>query len=232
MKTKEFNLSEFRVDDLRGGGQLGYREEDVKEFIKRLKDEFRKDIIIDDFMVSIKEIDEIIDKLIRFIDWEFRNCIYTKEVRFEIIEKLLSIASEDKKVSDLIYKLINKLPKKIKIPVGICHGDLTLSNLIFTERIILIDFLDSYVETPLQDIAKLLQEIVLEWSLLIDNSKRDNIKIKIAYEYLRKKLFDRLMSYSKYSRLFYIITLFRLFPYITNKNIYERVLLEIKKELK
>ena len=39
MKTKEFNLSKFRVDDLRGGGQLGYREEDVKEFIKIIQDE-------------------------------------------------------------------------------------------------------------------------------------------------------------------------------------------------
>jgi len=32
---KGFNLSNEIVDDLRGGGQLGLRIEDVKEFIKR-----------------------------------------------------------------------------------------------------------------------------------------------------------------------------------------------------
>jgi len=72
MKTKEFNLSEMKekvdIRDMSSQIQDGYetkvfRVEEVKEFIKRLKDEFRKDIIIDDFMVSIKEIDEIIDKL-------------------------------------------------------------------------------------------------------------------------------------------------------------------------
>jgi len=35
---KEFNLSERIVDDLRGGGQLGIRIDDVKEFIRLLKD--------------------------------------------------------------------------------------------------------------------------------------------------------------------------------------------------
>jgi len=180
---------------------------------------------------DITLLNEIIDKLIRFINWEFENCIYTKDVRFEIIEKLSNVKSRDIKVSCLIDKLIKKLPKEIKIPIGMCHGDLTLSNLIFTERIVLIDFLDSYIETPLQDIAKLLQEIMLEWSLLINNNKRDNIKIKIAYKYLREQLFSKLLSYSEHSRLFYIITLFRLFPYIVNENIYKRVLSEIEKEL-
>jgi thiamine kinase-like enzyme len=66
------------------------------------------------------------------------------------------------------------------IPVGICHGDLTLSNILFRghvaptphtpdeelrrramassggEWVILIDFLDNFVESPLADLAKVL----------------------------------------------------------------------------
>ena len=57
MKEKEFNLSKFRVDDLRGGGQLGYREEDVKEFIKRVKEELK-------FILQYDEdINHVIDEL-------------------------------------------------------------------------------------------------------------------------------------------------------------------------
>lgn len=44
--ANEFNLSENIVDDLRDGGQLGLRIEDVKEFIKRLKEEVNKSIPI------------------------------------------------------------------------------------------------------------------------------------------------------------------------------------------
>ena len=57
----KFNLSS--KEHIHWGTEPAYAKEDVKEFIKLLKEEFRKDIIIDDFMVSIKEIDNTINKL-------------------------------------------------------------------------------------------------------------------------------------------------------------------------
>ena len=66
MKTKtptqssEFNLGDRIIDDLRGGGQLGVRIEDVKEFIKILKEEIRK---FDFGEIQESEIIEEIDKL-------------------------------------------------------------------------------------------------------------------------------------------------------------------------
>jgi len=60
---KEFNLSERIVDDLRGGGQLGIRIEDVKEFIRLLK-ELVMDCNVHEEKVSISEIDKLAgDKL-------------------------------------------------------------------------------------------------------------------------------------------------------------------------
>ena len=45
------------------------------------------------------------------------------------------------------------------IPVGTCHGDLTFSNILFNgNNYYLIDFLDSFIESPLLDIVKLRQD--------------------------------------------------------------------------
>ena len=66
MKTKEFNLSKFRVDDLRGGGQLGYREEDVKEFISELKFELKiehKQDVKTTAEQGIRDINKLINQL-------------------------------------------------------------------------------------------------------------------------------------------------------------------------
>ena len=54
----------------------------------------------------------------------------------------------------------------ITVSVGFCHGDLTFSNLLVnakSRRIALFDFLDSFVESPLQDLAKLRQDTAYFW---------------------------------------------------------------------
>jgi len=198
-----------------------------------ITDFYRGKTILDIFEIEdITILDTLIKKLLNFLDWEFDNCVYHKDISAEILTKLKSLNNKvDKDIQKLIKLFINKLPKTIQIPVGICHGDLTLSNCIFTNKIILIDFLDVFIETPLQDIGKLLQELELEWSFLLDNHKRDITKIKIGYEYLRQRLCSLLRDYSPFSKIFYIITLFRLFPYIEDKLIYNVVKSKLEKEL-
>lgn len=51
---------------------------------------------------------------------------------------------------------------------GMCHGDLTCSNLLFnphTGAIAAVDFLDSFPLTPLWDVAKLKQDAWFHWTL-------------------------------------------------------------------
>ena len=51
------------------------------------------------------------------------------------------------------------------IDCGYCHGDFTLENMIvFNSEIYLVDFLDSYFESPLIDASKLLQDGFFGWS--------------------------------------------------------------------
>ena len=61
-------------------------------------------------------------------------------------------------------------------PITECHGDLTLENVLISEdnKIYYIDFLDSFIKTWLIDIAKLLQDTMLFWSL---RYKMDDLSI-------------------------------------------------------
>ena len=54
----------------------------------------------------------------------------------------------------------------LDIPCGECHGDLTLSNIIVsrTGSLNLIDFLPTFIESPLWDIVKIFQDLKYGWS--------------------------------------------------------------------
>lgn len=61
------------------------------------------------------------------------------------------------------------LPPSDTILLGSCHGDFTLSNIVFqTDRIFLIDFLDSFIESPVQDIVKFRQDTLYFWSIMLE----------------------------------------------------------------
>lgn len=49
-------------------------------------------------------------------------------------------------------------------PKGYCHGDLTFENILVSQQMYFIDFLDSFIDTPLIDLAKLSQEFNVYWS--------------------------------------------------------------------
>ena len=90
------------------------------------------------------------------------------EVEFSqaCIEKLESIK---KNIPDLLFFefLNNKILNmgKINIPTSFCHGDLTLSNILFSnKKIYFLDFLDSYIESWIIDLVKLKQDLFYFWS--------------------------------------------------------------------
>lgn len=69
----------------------------------------------------------------------------------------------------------------LQIPIGLCHGDLTFSNVLFNgNNYYLIDFLDSFVETPLQDIVKIRQDTRYYWSQLMYTKRYDAVRLRIV----------------------------------------------------
>jgi hypothetical protein len=108
-------------------------------------------------------------------------------------------------------------PSSISVPVGPCHGDLTLSNILFTtDAIYLIDFLDPFIESPLQDVVKLQQDTYFGWSVDLYGAPFDQKKARIALCYLNDRIATAFASfdwYDKHYTLFQAMNLMRILPY-------------------
>lgn len=118
-------------------------------------------------------------------------------------------------VDDCIAKLRN-LDSILLIPQGPCHGDLTLSNVIFDHKggITLIDFLHTYLESPLQDLAKLKQEFKYGWSF-----RNCSTPIRIKSEILCSLHTPPAIAhiermYPLQTKVMTLMTLLRIAPYI------------------
>lgn len=181
---------------------------------------------------DITLLDDLIDKLFMYLKWEFDNSYNTDSQRI-IVDKLESLHNNisEIKLKRICLQLIDNMASFQTIPTGVCHGDFTFSNMIFSNKIILIDFLDSFIESPLQDVAKLLQEVRLKWTLLMDNPvNRDMTKINIGYEYLQDKIIDKISEefpeYEEIIGIFYLITLLRIIPYTEKDTKIYKVLID------
>ena len=154
-----------------------------------------------------------LDDLIRRIDGYLQERIVGEfQLPKSILEnKLKSLPNG----SDYLSILDNI--ENLKVKVGISHGDMTLSNMIFAEDVYLIDFLDSYIESPTMDIVKLRQDTHLHWSLNMVDNIVDLTKIKLGLEYIDKWLVKHhpIENYE----LFQIINLLRIYPYTDDNNI-------------
>ena len=120
----------------------------------------------------------------------------------------------------------------IEIPCGYCHGDLTFSNMLFDNSdIVVIDFLDTFLDTPLQDIVKIRQDSKYFWSLNLVNKIQDSVKVKQSLNYIDEKIkkeFNNYDFYKKYYKHFQILNLLRILPYSKNKNHIDNLTKEIR----
>lgn len=153
--------------------------------------------------------------LIKFNKWKkIDNKIF--------LNKLNSIEKNIKnKELKFIFKknvatLENKINKINFYPIGVCHGDLTLSNVIIEEKnIYLIDFLKTYHDSILQDLSKIYQEFILGWSSrYLDGTEK--LRSEIFYKKIIDQSFFQLFSRKMLNLLNFevIMTLFRIFPYV------------------
>ena len=171
--------------------------------------------IIDEFISKSKfqKIDQIIleEKLIN-INYKISNNDYFRNS--EIIKNSF----------EYLYKNINDI-LSIEIPIGICHGDLTLSNILIDANnmdIYLIDFLNSFIETPLFDIIKIRQDTKYYWILNLCKFEYDNNKIKIILNYIDKIInlyFKKYEFYEKLYKYFQIINILRIIQYCKEEKI-------------
>lgn len=123
----------------------------------------------------------------------------------------------------------------IDIPVGICHGDLTFSNILFNgNNYYLIDFLDSFIESPLLDIVKIRQDSAHLWSQLMYTNPYDKLRLKIVCEKIDREIDAYGKKYEWY-RLYYeiyqLLNLLRILQYAKEKKVIAYLKVEIGKML-
>ncbi len=104
------------------------------------------------------------------------------------------------------------------IPVGRCHGDLTFSNILFNgNNYYLIDFLDSFIETPLQDIAKIRQDTAFRWSQLMYTKRYDSVRLSIICNKIDSELdayfSNKYQWYAEHYKCLQLMNILRILPY-------------------
>ena len=195
-----------------------------KYFLTNYIDGYSGDLILKNH--GLKEIKILKNFLKDYFNTLKKNMVWKKLEKKKFIKKINEISKNTKnKYLKNIFEankkvLIKNLNKIQNYPVGLCHGDLTLSNIIIKRnKIYLIDFLKTYNDGISQDLSKVFQEFVLGWSARHLNE--DSIlRSKIIYEnILEKNFFNSFSNDIKTVLKFEILlTLLRIFPYVKNND--------------
>lgn len=178
---------------------------------------------------GFEQVDYLIGALEYFIEYEISRCEIQNlsakifQEKFADIRKKVEmnpiyvgndVVAHIMECSQKVFDNMND----ISIPVGICHGDLTFSNILFNgNNYYLIDFLDSFIETPLQDIAKIRQDTVYRWSQLMYTKPYDAVRLRIICDKIDMEIDTYFKNkyewYCAYYPVIQLMNILRIMPY-------------------
>lgn len=129
--------------------------------------------------------------------------------KFEsVYEKVKSnpLLRDDSETSDIMEKsgsVFSELDNICQMPLGTCHGDLTFSNILFNgNNYYLIDFLDSFIESPLMDLVKIRQDSRYGWSLLMYGREYDAVRMNIISQKIDKEIDEYYSKFDWYRKCY------------------------------
>lgn len=133
-------------------------------------------------------------------------------------ERIAAILSRSEQVFSNLLEML--------IPVGLCHGDLTFSNILFNgNNYYLIDFLDSFIETPLQDIVKIRQDTCYRWSQLMYTKRYDAVRLHIVFDKIDREIDTYFSNKYEWYRTYYpimqLMNILRILPYAHEEKVIE-----------
>lgn len=186
-------------------------------------------------------VDQVFQSIVSIIEQNLSNSnkkefpveiLYDKyeSVKFKIHRNSIVNINQIKGLIEKIDKIIYGKKYVNGLPIGMCHGDLTLSNILFNRfnnDLILIDFLDNFIETPLQDMVKLRQDLRYKWSFNMLDKEIDFVKVSTIFDYLDNNViefFSEFTFYKEYYQIFQIINFLRILPYVKENEILNYVL--------
>lgn len=160
---------------------------------------------------DINSIKPVSKKILKFLD---KKTDKKFDATKQIVEKIDSLPGIDENIRSIILGT-----NWSDTPKSFCHGDLTFENMIVSNgKLYLIDFLDSFVNTGLIDIGKLIFDIRYFWSHRNCDKKSQAIIRNIFFEKLLSNLPVYIEHENKINCLV-IMSILRIMPYIPDDNI-------------
>jgi serine/threonine protein kinase len=171
---------------------------------------------IDFFEISsFQIIENTTNTLINFLKLNLNNS-KDRLINELLLEKLDSLSITSKFRETILKLKVIIIKDDLVIPVSYCHGDMTISNMLYTDsKIYLIDFLDSFVDSVVVDLVKLKQDLYYLWSLeMVDVRKTRFISI-FSYMWGRIESEFRSQVNSRVFKVLEVMNFLRIEPYIS-----------------
>ncbi len=182
---------------------------------------------------GFEQISYFIQALCLYLDYEIQNSPL-KLVRAEVLtDKFEDICKkvrsnpqicEDREVASIMEESAKRftVQKDMMLPIGKCHGDLTFSNILFNgNNYYLIDFLDSFVESPLLDLVKIRQDSAYLWSQLMYLGESDSLRLQIVADKIDREIANYASKYewNKYYPSFQLMNFLRIMQYAKEEKV-------------
>ena len=168
--------------------------------------------------ITVKEISNLVELTVKTLDIKWEE--YLKNANEVFQKKLKSLRASFNDITWIendALELLEKFNFSV-IPRSRCHWDLTLENILITsdKKIYLIDFLDSFFDSWMIDVAKLLQDLEIWWSYRHEEMTSTlSLRLTIAKQALLESISELEDWKNKISYVYHILLLniLRIVPY-------------------
>lgn len=158
--------------------------------------EFLNGVTLAEYMssIKIKEINALMSLLFKALP--VKESIYSEKTDSIFKKKIKELKNKLRPSDTEALQAINVLENYnfSKVPLSYCCGDLTLENIMLgtDKQIYLIDFLDSFVNSWMIDVAKLLQDLDLHWSY---RHQEIDFNLALRLEIAKEALLENILEY-------------------------------------
>lgn len=168
--------------------------------------------------ITVKEISNLVELAIKTLDIKWEEYLEnTNEVFQKKLKSLRNSFNDITWIENEALELLERFDFSV-IPHSRCHWDLTLENILITpdKKIYLIDFLDSFFDSWMIDVAKLLQDLEIWWSYRHEEMDWTlSLRLAIAKQALLESISELENWKNKISYIYHILLLniLRIVPY-------------------